>query len=129
MTTLHIRIAIFVAFFMPFEVYAFNITELSFEQKAKQADLIIIAEAVGPEIAKNSVVSVMQLRPISVLKGKPPQKVMFLTRTGIAELSPNCCEIGETYFFMLKKTRSGEFVSVNARFGVYPVLEKSGLDH
>jgi len=100
--------------------------DVSFDQKARDADLVIIGRVVstegGPQYAR--------VKATTVLKGRTPEAIKFVVETGISEMDPYCCtEVGRSYLFFLHRLKNGAFESVRGHFGVFPIREGDCSDH
>ena len=104
-------------------VLANEVREMSLEKKARQSDLVVIGRVMSTrkEKAKDVTLEYARVRVDKILKGTPPEPLDVLSKDSIAELNPDCCEIGRAYLFFLVKAKQSTFASVNGRFGILPL--------
>jgi hypothetical protein len=106
------------------DLSANQVTELSLEQKARRSDLVVIGrvESTRPGSNRERAFEYARVHVDRVLKGKPPDHLDVLSKGSIAELDPDCCEIGKVYlFFLMKEKGIKGFESVNGPYGIYPI--------
>ena len=96
------------------------LTELSFEQKFEQSDLVVIGTAtVVDRGGQHRVGSTVTLSVWRTLKGEHHDTIVVSTYSRIAEADPRCCEAGATYMMFLRRApRDGELYSVNGPYGM-----------
>ncbi len=95
-----------------------DVAELTFDQKVSQADLVVMAtvDAVHGQPGSNG--SSATLSVVRTLKGHAPNSIDAITYSDIAELNPQCCELGATYIMFLVRTPNGGLASVQGRYGM-----------
>jgi hypothetical protein len=100
-----------------------DVREMSLEKKVRMSDAVVIGQVVStkPEHSGESTLELASVSVSSVLKGHPPKSIEVLSKGPIAEMDPDCCQIGGVYLFFLVHDKKGNFESVNGRFGVYPM--------
>ena len=103
---------------VPFLASAYAVSEMTFEERLSQSQLVIVGTA-GTEEAVSTVETYTHVNVQFVLKGQPPADVLVLTKDPVRDGDPDCCVAGETYLFLLIRMPNGRYASVNGRFGVY----------
>jgi hypothetical protein len=103
-----------------------EVREYSLEKKARIADVVVAGHvlSIGADPPGRGGWPYARVRVDVVLKGTPRGDIEVLTDAGIAEMDPECCEVGKSYLFFLERVKSGRFESVNARFGIYALPVK-----
>ncbi|MGO9487195.1 MAG: hypothetical protein ACLPX9_21905 [Rhodomicrobium sp.] len=102
------------------------VEEYSLEKKVQLSDIVVIGKAVSTNnrVSADTLFEYSVVRVEKVLKGDPPESFDFLSRSGISELDPNCCETGNVYLFFLQRLKNGKYWSVNGPYGVYLIGER-----
>lgn len=101
-----------------------QLSDMPLDKKVASSDLVIIGRAISEGYDKGNEafsVSFVVIETVSVLKGSPPRRIEMVTKGLIAEQNINCCPAGTLHLFFLKKSRGSRYLSVNGRYGVYPM--------
>ena len=105
-------------------VQANQLREEPLQERIDGADLIVVGttppvEEVDKGSAARSKYARIQVQ--QVIKGTAEPVIEVLVEDPFIEAQPDCCEAGATYLMFLERDRSGRFVSVNGRFGIYQI--------
>jgi hypothetical protein len=102
-------------------VPANEVRDYGLEKKTHLSDVVVIGHVVSKsqESVGDLRLELSRVQVDTVLKGTPPDKIDVLSDGSIAEMKPDCCEVGKGYLFFLVKSKDGRFESVNGRFGIY----------
>jgi hypothetical protein len=103
------------------DVLANEVREFSLEKKAHLSDVVVIGHVVSKsqESVADLRLEFSRIEVDKALKGTPPDRIDVLSNGSIAEMNPDCCEVGKAYLFFLVKRKDNRFESVNGRFGIY----------
>jgi len=96
-----------------------GVPEPSFAEKVGRSDLVLI----GTVTQANRVPALMHggyatLTVLTILKGEAGEQVNISTYSPVAELDPQCCDVGATYLMFLRRLPDGQYVSVRGRHGM-----------
>lgn len=98
------------------------ITQLTFDEKMAQSDLVVIATAIAIDGAqRDDAGDAATLSVVRRLKGESADRITVPTTSRIAEENPHCCVRGETYLMFLVRAPDGSLHSVNGIYGMIPV--------
>ena len=105
---------------------AYGSEGLPLDAKARQSDLVIVGRVVRLHVRSSRSVGI-EVRTADVvvkatLKGASQETIEVLYRSPIDEYAPDCCEVGKSYVFFLKKMPNGQFESSDSSYGIYPIL-------
>jgi len=100
---------------LPSELLAVELSKKFIDQMIDESDLIMIGKVEALSASDTSADQLARLRGIYGIKGLAD--VTLIYRTGIRELDPDCCEVGKTYLFFLRRQPNGLFVTVGGRQG------------
>ena len=98
-----------------------SIDRKSFEFNVKVADVVAIGFVYGHTDDKSLGVKYARVEVEKLLKGVATKEILFISRSRLSELDPDCCEIGKRYLFLLEKLPNGSFRSVNGPYGTYRI--------
>jgi hypothetical protein len=62
-----------------------------------------------------------RVKVLHVLKGRPIRRLRVLASNSIAELDPDCCDVGRTYVFFLRLQAADVYAPVIGAAGVVPL--------
>ncbi len=98
--------------------FANLVSETTFQQKTSQAEVVILAIVKAVHGRPGSNGSTATLAVSRILKGQSPKIIQVLTYSDIAELNPQCCEVGASYMMFLSRLPDGRFVSIRGNYGI-----------
>ena len=99
------------------------VVEPSFEQIMDQSQLVVIGTVTAIDGRRNAVGSTARVSIRRTLKGESGNTIVVSTYSRIAELDPQCCDVGATYMMFLRRLPNGQFGSV---LGVYGMRRIAG---
>jgi hypothetical protein len=112
------------AFFAWGNLFAYQVTEMTLEEKSKSSDLVVIAKVLSVSLPNcNRESRCAKILITSTLKGASKGNVFVLFEGPISEFNPRCCEAGNTYLFFLEQLDDSYFRSMNGPFGIYPIIK------
>ena len=98
------------------------LTQMTFDEKMAQSDLVVIATAIAIDGAtRDGTGDAATLAVVRRLKGESADRITVSTTSRIAEENPHCCVRGETYLMFLVRVPDGSLHSVNGAYGMIPI--------
>lgn len=95
------------------------VPEMPLEKRIGASDIVVLGTVIRLDDVETT--GIATVRVSRALKGAPPETIRFVYRSGIAELDPRCCVIGDTYLLMLRQGRDAVYESTNGPHGVIDV--------
>lgn len=102
-------------------VQANGLREPTFAEKMALADLVLVGtvmRADGPAVAGFGLADTATLTVLNTMKGAAMDTITVSTSSTVAELNPQCCEVGATYLMFLRRTPDGRYISVRGIYGM-----------
>ncbi len=99
----------------PGAVGALVLNKKTMDQMVAESDLIMIGRVESLSVAPPYGDGIAQIRGVAAVKGLADVTLVY--RTGMTELNPDCCEIGKSYLFFLRRQPGGEYFTVGGRQG------------
>jgi len=119
------------------ESFAYSTTEWSLETKVQKSDVIVVGRVLNTEVhlvdlsAGNIKLKAEEhaatVAVTSILKGKPTKQIKIDYAGPMPEDHPDCCMVGNSYVFFLKRIRGDLYESINQRYGIYRISPDSEL--
>ena len=141
--------SVLLAILNPLEAEARLTRRMCVEEQVTAAQAVFTGTVESVEQPSPAVIGTTRYAVVKVervLKGQLPRRTRFVLRGPIAELNPNCCEVGHRYLFMAHRgypmfdyDAAGEFVgtlretdrytsAVNGPFSTYGLAGREVLD-
>ncbi|UPG90497.1 hypothetical protein L2Y96_01645 [Luteibacter aegosomaticola] len=105
----------------PGQAWAYDVPKRTLEERVRLADLVAVVSIKDLDEARGMQPQLATLAIATLLKGHAGPTVRMVFHEGIAELDPECCELGKTYFVMLRRNANGSYSSVDGPYGVFEV--------
>ena len=96
------------------------VTELSYDDRVRKSEYVVIGtvQDVTP-VVPDRYESTARVTVRAVIKGQPDGELTVLRESPVAELDPQCCEVGATYLmFLARATQGGALYPVGGRQGM-----------
>jgi hypothetical protein len=94
-------------------------TDLPLEEKVAHSDAVLIGTVTSIAGERGDRFAVVKVG--TVLKGKAADTIAVFVDVGIAELTPDCCDVGGKYLFFLLKGYKNRYEIFDGRYGRYRV--------
>jgi len=101
---------------------AFQVNELTLDEKVARSELVIIGD-VSRTLAHTGDFGydVAVITPVNILKGIVSSDIRVAFNGPVSESRPRCCEKGGRYLFFIAKNPSGDYYSINGPFGIFRI--------
>ncbi|EWH08080.1 hypothetical protein DS2_19196 [Catenovulum agarivorans DS-2] len=124
---------VFSWFFIVIKAFSANVDEMHLSEKIHESDIVLVGVVYSlekvpwnhpsyPELMINHEVSKVKSQKI-IFGNKNLREIRIRTDLAIAEMRLDCCEIGASYLFFLKRFEGDDYFSFNGRYGVYAVVD------
>jgi hypothetical protein len=109
-------------------VFANILVEMSFEEKMKASDVVLVGTVTGATPGRDEEYdATATVTTLVTLKGTPQAQHVVLTQSRISEDNPQCCQVGATYVMFLGRSADGSGLrSVNGRHGMIRIGPAQG---
>ena len=105
--------------FLPVQSWANFVADIPLSAKVARSDAVLIGrvESIKNQGSDTDEHAVVRVRV--VLKGSPPEMIEVITNGPFTEGATECCKIGGSYLFFIRRVRGIVYLSANGQYGIY----------